>query len=105
VGKGRQQWCRHVDRIAEDDLKAWPTGSEVPLRRERNVDMKPTLEEEDPVERGPRADVPVVDDSSLVAEGRCPVCDDVVDVGALSDAQEDVDIGPGVLVAESGGAR
>ena len=100
VGERRWVGRREVDRLAEDGAEARRTRAEVRLGREGDVHLEAVREQKDPVERIAGANVPVMDGAGLVVDGGRPVDDHLVEVGALGDAEEDVDVRPAVLVAE-----
>ena len=100
VGERRRLGRRNVDGLAEDGAEARRAGAEVRLGRERDVDLEAALEQEDAVEGRAGAHIPVVDGAGFLVDGARPVGDHLVEVGALGDAEEDVDVRPAVLVPE-----
>ena len=105
VGEGRRLGRRYLDGLPEGELEARRSSAEVQLGSECDIDLEAALEQEDPVESRAGPDVPVVDGLAFLVEGGRPVGDHLVEIGALCDAQEDVDVGPAILVAQRRGTR
>ena len=72
---------------------------------EGDVDLEPAREQEHAVQPGGRANVEMVDRACVAVDRLRPVPHDVVDVRAVVDTEEEVDVRPAVLLAADDGAR
>ena len=79
--------------------KLGPPGPNAEARREGDVDLEPALEQKHAIEPGGGADVEVVDRALVTIDRLRPVPHDHVDVRAIVDTEEEVDVRPAVILA------
>src|SRR5436305_109420 len=96
------RWRGHgsaLDRLPEEQLELRTKRTELSRRREREVDLQVSREEEHAIQGRQKGQIEEVSGTQVLDQMRCPFTEHVTGGDALSEAKPEVEVGPAIARA------